>query len=129
MRKNSIKHSRLNAEMQRALSCVIREEMHDPRVGIMTSVTAVNVATDLKTCDVYISVLGDDDTKKETMAALKKAEGFIRSCLASKLDLRNTPRLDFISDDSIEYGVRMTGVIDRVMDEMPVREEETYEEE
>ena len=114
--------------MQRALSSIIREEMHDPRVGIMTSVTAVNVATDLKTCEVYISVLGDEETKSGTMAALKKAEGFIRSCLARELDLRNTPKLEFILDDSIEYGVRMTGVIDKVMDEMPVREEDIEEE-
>ena len=129
MRKNSIKHSRTNQEIQRALSSIIREEVHDPRVGIMTSVTRVNVATDLKTCEVYISVLGDENTKEETVAALKKASGFLRSRLASKMDMRNTPELKIIPDDSIEYGVRMSGVIDKVIDEMPVRDEENDAEE
>ena len=63
MRKNSIKHSRINGEVQRALSKIIAEEVHDPRVGALTSVTDVEVATDLKTCKVYISVLGDEETK------------------------------------------------------------------
>ena len=129
MRKNSVKHSRVNAEVQRALSAIIREEVHDPRVGIMTSVSGVDVATDLKTCKVRISVLGSEKEREDTMAAINKASGFIRSRLASKLNLRNTPELTFISDDSIEYGIMMSSKIDKVMDEMPEREDEEENEE
>ncbi len=116
MRKNSVKHVRVNQAVQREISTIIREEVKDPRVGIMTSVTAVDVATDLKTCKVYISVLGDEKAKSDTMEALLKAEGFVRRSLAARLNLRNTPKLTFIADDSIAYGVNMSGLIDRVID-------------
>ena len=116
MRKNSVKHVRVNQAVQREISTILREEIKDPRVGIMTSVTAVDVATDLKTCKVYISVLGDEKAKADTMEALTKAEGFIRKTLAANLNLRNTPKLTFIADDSIEYGVAMSGLIDQVID-------------
>lgn len=116
MRKNSVKHVRINQAVQRELSNIIRTEVKDPRVGIMTSVTAVDVATDLKTCKVYISVLGNKEEKQETMKALENAMGFIRRALASNLNLRNTPELRFIEDDSIEYGVNMSELIDKVID-------------
>ena len=67
MRKNSIKNTRINGEVQRELSNIIRE-LKDPRIGIMTTVTAVEVAPDLKTCKAYISVLGDEQAKADTMA-------------------------------------------------------------
>lgn len=113
MRKNSIKNTRINGEVQRELSNIIRE-LKDPRVGIMTSVTAVEVTPDLKYCKAYISVLGDDETKAETLAGLKSAAGFIRRELARTVNLRNTPEIKFIMDESIEYGMRMTKLIDDV---------------
>ena len=94
MRKNSIKNTRINGEVQRELSNIIRE-LKDPRVGIMTSVTAVEVTPDLKYCKAYISVLGDDETKAETLAGLKSAAGFIRRELARTVNLRNTPEIKF----------------------------------
>ena len=111
MRKNSIKNTRINGEVQRELSNIIRE-LKDPRVGIMTSVTAVEVTPDLKYCKAYISVLGDDETKAETLAGLKSAAGFIRRELARTVNLRNTPEIKFIMDESIEYGMRMSKLID-----------------
>ena len=116
MRKNSVKHVRVNQAVQRELSNIIRNEVKDPRVGIMTSVTAVDVATDLKTCKAYISILGNEEEKAETMKALEKAEGFIRRSLAANLNLRNTPEIRFIEDDSIEYGVNMSELIDKVIE-------------
>lgn len=113
MRKNSIKNTRINGEVQRELSNIIRE-LKDPRVGIMTSVTAVEVTPDLKYCKAYISVLGDDETKAETLAGLKSAAGFIRRKLARTVNLRNTPEIKFIMDESIEYGMRMSKLIDDV---------------
>ena len=113
MRKNSIQNTRINGEVQRELSNIIRE-LKDPRVGIMTSVTAVEVTPDLKYCKAYISVLGDDETKAETLAGLKSAAGFIRRELARTVNLRNTPEIKFIMDESIEYGMRMSKLIDDV---------------
>ena len=117
MRKNSVKHVRVNQAVQKEISTILREEVKDPRIGIMTSVTGVDVATDLKTCKVYISVLGDAQAKADTMAALSKAEGFVRRALAANLNLRNTPKLTFIEDDSIEYGVNMSGLIYQVLEQ------------
>ena len=114
MRKNSIKNTRINVEVQRELSNIIRGGIKDPRVAPMTSVVAVEVAPDLKTCKAYISVLGDEQSQKDTLAGLKSAEGYIRRQLASSINLRNTPEIIFIIDQSIEYGVNMSKLIDEV---------------
>lgn len=114
MRKNSIKNTRINGEVQRELSNIIRGEIKDPRIGIMTSVTAVEVAPDLKHCKAYISVLGDEKVKKDTLAGLKSAEGYIRRQLAKNINLRNTPEITFVIDESIEYGVKMSKLIDDI---------------
>ena len=107
MRKNSIKNTRINAEVQKELSNIIRGEIKDPRIHPMTSVMAVEVAPDLKTCKAFISVLGSDEAKQSTIRGLKNAEGYIRRELARNLNLRNTPEIRFILDESIEYGVNM----------------------
>ncbi len=114
MRKNSIKNIRLNGEVMRELSIIIRDEIKDPRIHPMTSISAVEVAPDLKTCKVYISVLGDEKAQEDTIAGLKSAAGYARKCLASSMNLRNTPEIRFILDQSIEYGVRMISKIDEV---------------
>ena len=114
MRKNSIKNTRINGEVQKELSTLIRGEIKDPRIHPMTSVTAVEVAPDLKTCRAYISVLGGAEAKKATMDGLNSAEGYIRRLLAKNLNLRNTPEIRFILDESIEYGVNMSKLIDDV---------------
>ncbi|MBP7058902.1 MAG: 30S ribosome-binding factor RbfA [Lachnospiraceae bacterium] len=117
MRKNSIKNIRINEEVRRELSVIIRDKVKDPRISIMTSVTSVEVAPDLKTCKIYISVLGDGDARQKTMDGLKSSSGFIRHELAMTVNLRNTPELIFLEDDSIEYGVRMSKIIDDVNSE------------
>lgn len=114
MRKNSIKNTRINGEVQKELSTLIRGEIKDHRIHPMTSVTAVEVAPDLKTCRAYISVLGSGEAKKATMDGLNSAEGYIRRLLAKNLNLRNTPEIRFILDESIEYGVNMSKLIDDV---------------
>ena len=100
--------------MQRELSNIIRGEIKDPRINPLTSVVAVEVAPDLKTCKAYISVLGDEESQAKTLAGLKSAEGFIRSKLAKTVNLRNTPEIRFVLDQSIEYGVKMSKMIDEV---------------
>lgn len=114
MRKNSMKNMRINGEVLRELSTIIRAEIKDPRINPMTSVVAVEVAPDLKTCKAYISVLGDEQSQKDTIAGLKSAEGYIRRTLAKNINLRNTPQIMFILDQSIEYGVNMSKMIDQV---------------
>lgn len=113
MRKNSIKNTRINGEVQRELSNIIRE-LKDPRIGIMTSVTAVEVTPDLKFCKAYISVLGNEQAKADTLEGLKSAAGFIRRELARTVNLRNTPEIKFVMDESIEYGMKMSKLIDDV---------------
>ena len=115
MRKNRIKNTRINGEVQKELSKIIREEIKDPRIHPMTSVMAVEVAPDLKTCKAFISVLGNEEAKQSTIKGLKNAEGYIRRELARTLNLRNTPEIRFILDESIEYGVNMSKLIDDVM--------------
>ena len=114
MRKNSIKNIRINTEVQKELSIILREEIKDPRINSMTSVVSEEVTPDLKYCKVYISVLGDEESQKNTLEGLKSAEGYIRSQLAKTINLRNTPELTFILDQSIEYGINMSKLIDEV---------------
>ena len=114
MRKNSIKNTRINNEVQRVLANIIRGEIKDPRISPLTSVVAVQVAPDLKTAKVWISTLGDEQAQAETLAGLKSAEGYIKNCLAKEINLRNTPQLTFVMDQSIAYGVDMTRKIDEV---------------
>ena len=99
----------------RELSEIIRTEIKDPRVnGAMTSVVAVEVTPDLKYCKAYISVLGDEERAKDALTGLKSAVGYIRRELAHRVNLRNTPEITFVLDQSIEYGVNMSRLIDEV---------------
>ncbi len=115
MRKNGIKNTRINGEVQKELSRIIQNEIKDPRIAPMTSVTAVEVAPDLKTCKAYISVLGDEKAAADTLAGLKSAEGYVRRQIAHSVNLRNTPEIRFILDQSIAYGVNMSKLIDKVV--------------
>lgn len=114
MRKNSIKSTRINGEVRRVLAEIIRSEIKDPRIPQMTSVIAVEVAPDLKTCKAWISVLGGEEEAKNALLGLRSAEGYIRSQLARQMNLRNTPEIRFIMDQSIAYGVKMSKMIDEV---------------
>lgn len=126
MRKNSVKNTRINGEVQKVLAEVIRGEIKDPRISPLTSVVAVEVAPDLKSCKAWISVLGGEEAREATLQGLKSAEGFIKSRLAKTINLRNTPNITFVMDQSIEYGVNMSRKIDEVMGN--VSQEEDSEE-
>jgi ribosome-binding factor A len=117
LRKNSVKNIRINESVKEELSNIIRNEVKDPRIAPVVSVTEAIVATDLKNCKVMISVLGDEKAKEDTMEGLKSSSGFIRHMLAVNLNLRNTPELHFKLDESIEYGVEMSKRIDEVMEQ------------
>lgn len=115
MRKNSVKNTRINGEVQRVLAQIICGEIKDPRIAPMTSVVAVEVAPDLKTCKAWISVLGDEKAQTDTLAGLQSAEGYIRGLIARTINLRNTPQIHFIMDQSIAYGVNMSKRIEEVV--------------
>ncbi|HIT89698.1 MAG TPA: 30S ribosome-binding factor RbfA [Candidatus Merdenecus merdavium] len=123
MKRNSIKNTRVNFQVQKELSSIIRNDIKDPRIDPLTSVVMVEVAPDLKTCKAFISVLGDEESGKNTIDGLRSAEGYIRRQLAKNINLRNTPEITFILDQSIEYGVNMSKLIDEVVHE----EDETNE--
>ena len=127
MRKNSIKNTRINMEVQRELSHIIRSEIKDPRIHPLTSVVAVEVTPDLKYCKAYISVLGDEEAGKATIEGLRSAASFVRRELAHRVNLRSTPEIKFILDQSIEYGVNMSKLIDEVTKDLHDNEEEGLE--
>ena len=122
MRKNSVKNTRINSEVLRELSRIISREIKDPRISPMTTVVAVEVAPDLKTCKAYISVLGDEEEQADTLEGLRNAHGYIKRELAHSINLRNTPDIRFILDQSIAYGVNMSKKIDIINAELHERE-------
>ena len=101
---------RISEEVKRELSAVIRE-LKDPRLPLMTSVVAVRVTKDLKFAKAHISIMGDEETKNNAIAALKGASGYIRREIGQRLNLRNTPEFTFVSDDSIEYGSHIEQIL------------------
>lgn len=107
--------NRINEDIQRELASLIRT-VKDPRVHGLISITRVDTSTDLRYCRVYVSVLDHSDVK-EVVKGLKSAAGYLRRELGRVLTLRYTPELQFIEDDSIERGVRMVSMIDRVLEE------------
>ena len=116
MRKNSVKNNRINEDVTRVISEILREDVKDPRISPIVSVTDAIVAPDLKTAKIFISVLGDDQDGCRTMEGIRSSAGYIRHQLAVRLNLRNTPQLEFILDKSIAYGVDMSHKIDQVME-------------
>ncbi|MBR5969456.1 MAG: 30S ribosome-binding factor RbfA [Lachnospiraceae bacterium] len=116
MRRGSIKNNRINGEVMRVIAEAIRQSK-DPRIAPLTSVTDVQVAADLKTCKVWISVLGNEEETDRTMEGLRHASGYVRSVIAEKLNMRRTPELTFLQDDSAAYAIEITKKIDRVIEE------------
>ena len=108
--KNNARCGRINEEFKRELSHIIDQELKNPNVTGLISVTKVKVTTDLKYAKVYVSILNSKNIK-ETLAGLKKSSGFMRSLLAKRINLRNTPELIFELDHSLEYGARIDSIL------------------
>ncbi len=115
MRKNSNRLIRINQEVMFDLSNILRGDLKDPRIDPMTTIVKVDTTPDLKFCKVYVSVLGDQKAQDGTLEGLKSSAGHIRSELAKRTNLRNTPKLTFVMDHSIEYGVEISSLIDQVV--------------
>jgi len=102
---------RINDEITRITAGIIRSELSDPRIGTVVSVIRAETTSDLKHCKIFVSILEDEEKRKETMEALRAATGFIRRKLAGTINLRQTPELNFVYDDSIEHGMKMRKLI------------------
>lgn len=107
---------RVSEEVKKEIANILRDEIKDPRIGFV-SVTKVEVTGDLRYAKVYVSVLGNENNKEQTMLALNKAKGFIRTEIAKRVKLRITPEIIFTYDSSIEYGISMVGLINKVNQE------------
>ncbi len=108
---------RINDEIKKELSEIIRADIKDPRVGVITSVLKVETTNDLKYCKVYVSILGDEEKKNEVMTVLKGAAGFIRSLIARRINLRITPEFNFILDDSLDYSFKIDKILKEINNE------------
>ncbi len=114
--KNNNRIGRIDEEYKKVLSQIIGYELKNPNVTGLISVTKVKVTPDLKYAKVYVSIMNSKNIK-ETMEGLKKSSGFIRTELAKKVNLRNTPELTFEIDDSIEYGAKIDSILKEIMPE------------
>ncbi len=111
-----MREQRVAEAIREELSAILREEMRDPRVGLM-SVTKVEVSTDLSVAKVGVSVLGTEQQRSQTLRMLEKARGFIRSQLASRMSMRHVPELKFKIDTSIEHGLRISQLLNDIRKE------------
>ena len=102
---------RVADQIQRELSGLLRTELKDPRVGMIT-LTEVEVSPDLAHAKVFFTTLGDAEALARTEAGLQRAAGFLRAELGQRLKLRVTPELRFLHDASVEHGVRLSKLID-----------------
>jgi len=107
---------RVGEEIKKELSVMIQRELKDPRIGFVT-VTGVEVTSDLSQAKVYLSVFGDEEQKKDTLKALDKATGFLRTEIGKRIRLRHTPELIFKIDESIAYGSRIEKLLDEISEE------------
>ena len=105
---------RINEEVKRVLSDIIRTELKDPRISMMCSVIAAEVTPDLKFAKVFISILGNEEEKKNSLAGLNSAAGYIRRELSTRIDLRNYPELHFQLDNTIEHGAKILGILNEI---------------
>lgn len=112
----SFRSKQVGEQMKKELSEIISRKIKDPRVGFVT-VTDVEVTGDLQQATVYISVLGDEQKKEETLIGLSKAKGFIRSEIGKRIRLRKTPEIFFEFDESIDYGNRIETLLNQIQRE------------
>lgn len=117
MPKNSNRLGRVNEELKKEISHVINYELENPKVTGMISVTRARITPDLRYAKVYVSIFNSKNVKK-TLEGLKESSGFIRSRVAKTVNLRITPGLDFVYDDSEEQGEK----IDRIIEELKKEE-------
>jgi ribosome-binding factor A len=122
----SVRANRVGEQMKKELSDIIGRKIKDPRIGFVT-VTDVQVSGDLQQAKVYISVLGDEEQKENTLKGLAKAKGFIRTEVGQRIRLRKTPEIIFEWDESMEYGNRINTILHQLQNDSDVKENQEEE--
>jgi len=107
---------RINDEILRECANIIRQDIKDPRISTMVTVTKADTTNDLSYAKIFVSIMGDDEQKKEVLEGLTAAAGFIRRGIAERINLRATPELKFLIDDSLEYSLKMAKLIKEAND-------------
>ena len=102
---------RVNEAVREVLSARIVEGLNDPRIGFVT-LTSVETSPDLRHARVYVSVLGDESARAESLAALGSAHGLLQKAIATELRMKRTPTLQFVFDESIDHGMRISKLLD-----------------
>ena len=123
MPTNENRLNRINEELKKEISNIISFELKNPDATGLISVTKVKITPDLKYAKVYVSMLNSKSNEK-TLEALKKSSGYIRSSIAKKINLRITPEIIFVLDDSIEYGERIDKILKEILPEKPKNKDE-----
>ena len=116
MQKNSNRFNRVDEEIKKQVSMILMNDIKDPNLSGLISVTKAKVTPDLKYAKVYVSILNAKDVKKD-LAILKKSAGLTRSLLAKRMNLRITPEIIFELDDSMEYGARIDSILKEILPE------------
>lgn len=117
MPKNSNRMNKINEELKKEISIVISQDLKDPQITGIISVTKVDTTPDLRFARVYVSMI-NAKSNKGNLARLKKCSGFIRSMIAKKVNLRITPELVFLFDESVEYGSRINAILEKITKDM-----------
>lgn len=115
---------RISEEIRKIVAEVIRNDIKDPRVSKMATVTGVETTRDLRYATIYVSVFDDDDMKQKTIEGLNRAKGFVRRAIGEQLDVRYTPEPIFKLDESIENAIHLSKIIREVQPEAPKEAEE-----
>jgi ribosome-binding factor A len=115
IKKMNERMDRISEEVRKELSSIIQNDIKDPRLPKIVSILNVAITKDMKFAKVYVSVLGNEEDKKNALAALKSAAGFVRRELGHRVKIRNTPELHFVIDSSIEHGMYITKLIDETI--------------
>ncbi|WP_139904567.1 30S ribosome-binding factor RbfA [Clostridium thermarum] len=113
----SYRNDRINEEIRKELSDIIRNDLKDPRVNAMVSIINVNVTKDLRYAKVYVSIFGKDEEKESTLTALKNSSGFLRRELGNRINLRYTPQILIELDESIEHGMHIEQLLHKIKGE------------
>lgn len=124
---NDKRINRISEEVRRVVSDLLLSEIKDPRISGMPSVNRVNVTKDLKFAKIYISVLGNEEEKANTIKGLESAKGFIRKEIGKRIDLRHIPEPLFYLDETIEHAIHMSKLIDEVNKDIHEREADSDE--
>jgi len=111
---NKTRLQRIDDEIMKEVAELIRDGLKDPRLNRLITVTRVKTTSDLRYCKIYVSVMGTADEKAETMEGLSHSAGFLRTQIAARINLRQTPEITFVLDDSLDESIRISKILDGI---------------